>query len=231
MSTVFLVFTILIFNPKETNKQRIIILRCSSWGKKEVEKRSERVLFEAEENKNGTYLETSSHRGPFWLASLNLESRRDLISRRVRVSCLGHLPVEASPPMHPAVSPSKQLSGGVEALVVVVGVAAAMFVLLLLAAESVEAKSWRQRGIMSATWRPNIIISKCCVAARLGWPPGKSSALGCGGMEGKWVDLGPFMSCLRSVMAYCCCCCCCWSWCWWWWLWWWWWSSISIGEG
>lgn len=49
--------------------------------------------------------------------------------------------MEASPPMHPAVSPSKQLSGGVEALVVVVGVAAAMFVLLLLAAESVEAKS------------------------------------------------------------------------------------------
>lgn len=44
--------------------------------------------------------------------------------------------MEASPPMHPAVSASKQLSGGVEALGVVVGVATAMLV-----AESVEAKS------------------------------------------------------------------------------------------
>jgi len=69
------------------------------------------------------YLETSSHKGPLWLASLNLGSKRDLISRRVRVSCLGHLPVEGSPAMQAAPSASK--AGGVGRAMVGAAAAAA----------------------------------------------------------------------------------------------------------
>ncbi|URE25291.1 hypothetical protein MUK42_34940 [Musa troglodytarum] len=44
------------------------------------------------------YLETSSHSGPLPAASLKVESNRDLTSKSVRVSCLGHRPWPPPPP-------------------------------------------------------------------------------------------------------------------------------------
>lgn len=194
-----------IFKIKNKNKRRSILAidSYSIVALNMKKKKNKSLLY--------LYLETSSHKGPFWLASLNLGSRRDLISRRVRVSCLGHLPVEASAAMHPVVS-------GVETLAVVVvavvgGGGGWTWLVMLL-------KSSR-----TLTPRANIIISYWCCwsfwcgvvnkAVRFRWPEKNSSD---DGIEVKWVGLGPVTSCLRSVdmPLYCC----------WWWAWLLWWSSI-----